>query len=303
MNENLKIQGEKKGVSSGIVFLLVIVFSAIFGVGGWFLGTKLANVEDKNQTKEPAPVEDNVEKVVPEKNTKYTFAKEVNTDLTFGLHIVDVYAYYYVDKESVKDSEDKTSEVFVLRREVYLHDKLIGDVHMLGHYNSQSDAEAEVSKYPLKEYVALKDTKNEKYYNIIDIDIVETIYDGTFNQVDADYKKAYLVDENGNILKEFKSTFHGTDVIGVFADDKMITGRFYSPIDKNPEFEYPDGKDYYLYPNNRLIDAYEGHIYYFAEGEQCSYVEKKLIVEDGKVIESLIQTFNYDDLDLAGQTC
>ena len=117
----------------------------------------------------------------------------------------------------------------------------------------------------LKEYVALKDTKNEKYYNIIDVDIVETIYDGTFNQVDADYKKAYLVDENGNVLKEFKSTFHGTDVVGVFADDNMITGRFYTPIDKNPEMEYPEGKEYYIYPSNRLIDAYETHIYYFAE--------------------------------------
>ena len=303
MNENVNNQIEKKGVNPGVVFLIVIIFSAIFGVGGWFLGTKFANVEDDNQIKDPTNKDDNVQKIVPNKNSKFTFVKDVNTDLTFGDLTVDVHAYYYVDKESVKDSEDKISEVFVLRREVYLQDKLIGEIHMLGHYNSQTEAEGEISKYPLKEYVSLKDVKNGSYYNIIDIDIVETIYDGTFNQVDADYKKAYLVDENGIVLKEFKSTFHGTDVIGVFADNKMITDRYYVPIDKNPEMEYPVGKDYYLYPNNRLIDAYENHIYYFAEGDQCSYVEKKLIVENGKVTESLIKTFDYGDLNLAGQTC
>jgi hypothetical protein len=75
MNENVNIQIEKKGVNPGIVFLIVIIFSAIFGVGGWFLGTKFANVEDDNQIKDPTNKDDNVQKIVPNKNSKFTFVK------------------------------------------------------------------------------------------------------------------------------------------------------------------------------------------------------------------------------------
>ena len=48
VNNQIDVEKVKKGVSPGIVFLLVIIFGAIFGVGGWFLGTKLANKEDNN---------------------------------------------------------------------------------------------------------------------------------------------------------------------------------------------------------------------------------------------------------------
>ena len=45
VNNQVTVEKVKKGVSPAIVFLLVIVFGTIFGVGGWFLGTKYANNE------------------------------------------------------------------------------------------------------------------------------------------------------------------------------------------------------------------------------------------------------------------
>lgn len=308
VNNQVTVEKVKKGVSPGIVFLLVIIFSAIFGVGGWFLGTKLANQEDKktNDTK----VEENKEtnennEVLPNKNTSYTFVKEETKTLKFNTESVNLYSYYYVDKESVKDSDEKTVETYILRREVYLNNKLIGGIRMLDHYNTQDEAVNAISKFPLKDYVSLKDTTNGNYYNIIDLDVIESVIDGYLNMSDSDYKKAYLVDKEGNVLKEFDSAFWGTDVIGVFADATMIKGKFSTPINKEPDMDYPEGKDYYLYPDNRLIDAYESHIYYFTNSsDACAYEEKKLTVENGKVVEVLLNTYSdYDDLNLAGQTC
>lgn len=46
MNENIDkpvVQKDKKYISTVVVFLLVMVFSSAFGIGGWLLGTKFAD--------------------------------------------------------------------------------------------------------------------------------------------------------------------------------------------------------------------------------------------------------------------
>lgn len=306
MNENVNVQIEKKGVKPGIVFLLVIIFSALFGVGGWFLGTKLANVEDKNQTKEPAPVEDNNENVVPEKNTKYTFAKEVVEELAFGPETKKLYSYYYIDKETVKDYDDVSKEVYVMRREVYLADKLIAKLHMLSFYESNDEALSAIPELKIKLYHTFKDVKKDSYYNIVEVEKFENIIDGELSYGTLGDAVSYLIDVDGNVLKEYQTKYAGTSILGLYADKEMIKGKYSVTIEKEEGYDYPEGKDYYLYPKDRTIDGHEGYFYYFgyAKDDLCSFEEKKITVENGKVVEIILATYSdFTDVELAGQSC
>lgn len=96
-------------------FLLVLIFSALFGVGGQFLGTKFANHEDKNQTKEPALVEDNNDKeqnaAIADDDEANMF-KEDSKVLAFCDVNKKLSIRYYVTKENVLNHEKKQMFLF-----------------------------------------------------------------------------------------------------------------------------------------------------------------------------------------------
>lgn len=314
MNEEKVNQvNDKKSINGWVILLLCLLFAVIFGVGGWFLGTKYYESENKENEKETEVVEsdqkeeDTEKEVKPDKNSKYTFLKEESKTLKFGESSVELYSYYYLDKESVLDStmdNANSVETYVLRREVYLDNVLIGGTHLLGNYDNNQAAILAILNYPIKDYVSLKDTKNGEYYNIIDIDKVNSIVDGAIFSYDSHSRIAYLVDKDGMILKEISTKFAGSGIVGLFADDTMITGKYYELIPENADSYKPEGKKYYLYPKDRLIDAYDSYLYYFGYADNvCSFNEKKLVIENGKVVETLLNTYTQDMVSVAGQSC
>ena len=309
--EKVNIASDKKSINGAVVLVLCLLFAIIFGVGGWFLGTKYYKSENKENEKETEVVEsekkdeDTEKEVKPEKNSKYTFLKEESKTLKFGESSVELYSYYYLDKESVLDStidNANSVETYVLRREVYLDNVLIGGTHMLGNYDSNQAATLAILDYPIKDYVSLKDTKNGEYYNIIDIDVENSIVNGALFPYGSSSGTAYLVDKDGDILKEIITKTAGCGIMGLFADDTMIAGKYYELIPENVDSYKPEGMKYYLYPNGRLIDVYDHYLYYFGYTDNSgSYNENKLVVENGKVIETLLNSYTSDMLSLAGQ--
>lgn len=310
MNENVNVQNEKKGVKPAIVFLLVIIFSAIFGVGGWFLGTKLANKEDKNQTKEPAPVEDNNDK---EQNAAIVDADEANMVkeeskvLAFGDVNKKLSIRYYVTKENVLNHEEKI-DVFILKRKIYFEDKILVDVHMLRHYETKEEAINNISAFALDEYKTLKDSVSDATYNMIGVDEVSSIYEGEVVYSGVGSTTAYLVDVNGKVLKQYITQPEGSGLTGVYADDNMIKDKYYEVIDEQTKKDYsiPADKKYFLYPNNKTIDMHDNYFYYFGfkDDDYCSFTEKKIIVSNGNIEETVINTItDYEGMLYAGQTC
>ena len=326
MNENVNVQNEKKGVKPAIVFLLVIIFSAIFGVGGWFLGTKYANNEDKktNDTKveenndetnkddnvvaDNGYVEEEIYNSSVSNTASYTYIDQQVTVLKFGDTSVNMYSKYYIDKETVKvyGEEDETVETYILRRRIYINDKLIGNTHMLGDYETMEEAKNVINKsYSVEVSSPIKDTKLDKYYLILSVDHINSICEGETTVYASDSQVSYIVDENGNVMKRIKTKYAGTSIIGVYADAEMIKGRKYTVIEKNPEFEYPEGKDYYLFDHN-VLEIYDDYLYYIAysEDDMCNFVEKKLVITNGLIVEELSNTYiQMEDIEIAGASC
>lgn len=309
VNNQVNVEKVKKGVSPGVVFLLVIVFGALFGVGGWFLGTKYANLEDKktNDTK----VEENnklEESVAPTKNTNYSFIKEVNGEIVLGETKLNLISYFYIDAEKVSDMdpEGEKHDTYILRREVFLNGKMLDKTHMIGSYENQKAATDAINSYLPLDKGSFKDTKNGSIYGIIELEINPSVVDGIQTFIASDYKDSFIVDAKGEVLKKINTKISGTSVVGLFANEEMIKGKYSEKINKVADMDYPAGMDYYLYPSDRLIDLYDNYLYYFgyADGDYCAFSEKKLTIEDGKVVESVLNTYSdYDDVDLAGQSC
>lgn len=302
----------KKGVNPIVVVILCVLFAAIAGVGGWFLGTKFANLEDKktNDTK----VEENKNNettgdsaILPETNSNFTFVKDTKKELSFGDKKVELVARYYVDKEAVSemDPDGEKFDVYVLRREVFVNGKLLDKIYVLGDYSTSNDANSAIEDDAVVNQGILKDAKSTDVYNLIEVDINATIEDGIKHIFALDCKKTFIVNSNGDVLKSIESKISGTSVIGVFADKSMINDKYFVSFEKDTEREYPAGKDYYLYPDDRLIDLHDDYLYYFSfyADDECGYADYKLSIENGKVVEKLDTEFDYELFDGAGQSC
>ena len=88
----------------------------------------------------------------------------------------------------------------------------------------------------------------------------------------------------------------------------MIKDKYYEVIDEQTKKDYsiPVDKKYFLYPNNKTIDMHDNYFYYFGfkDDDYCSFTEKKIIVSNGNVEETVINTItDYEGMLYAGQTC
>ena len=118
----------------------------------------------------------------------------------------------------------------------------------------------------------------------------------------------YILNGNGEILTEIKSVYAGTGVIGVYVTEQEAKDRYYviASDEDDVMFDHLDkSHKYVLYPKNRIIDLYDKHLYYFTyqDGEDCSSSEHKIVIENGKLIDTKVRTFDESLVSSAGQTC
>lgn len=318
-----------------IIVIICILIALVFGIGGWLLGIKFADKEDENNTEVKENINDNKddkeeetvndtenetvdtdvtiqdeeddEKIefIPDEKVVSTVVEEFNIMANGSSTILK--SNYEITKRKVLNEEEKEIYVYALYREVYFANKKIADKHMLGVYETLKEAEDNVNSNAIKDYKTIKDSKTNDLYLLVDIGKNDRIYDNLLTYWDFTSAFTYILNFKGDVLGKVKTKYAGTGVIGVFVTKDDIDGRYY--IVSEDEEDRPDGvsKDhkYILYPNNRIVDLHDNYLYYFSyqDGDDCSSSEHKIVIENGKLIDTKVKTFDDSVVDAAGQTC
>ncbi len=330
------VKSDKKKVKAIIVVIVAILLCVLFGVGGWFLGTKFADkeannnvvVDENKEDKDKNEVEDNTkeeaddteqdtvddEKVDSEDDKAEFVPDETDMsgridelDMKFGSVSAKLESEFLITKRKVLDEDEKETYVFALYRTVKLKGKTIADKHMLGLYDYGKDAEAAMDEYAIKEYKNIKDTKNGNSYVVVEIGTYEPISDNQiFNY--ADYEGvSYIINSDGTVLHKIISDYEGTGVMGVYVTEAEAKDRHY--VIATDEDLLPDSLDkshkYVLYSDDKLIDLFDKHLYYFSfqDGEDCEPSEHKVVIENGKAIDTKVRIFDDSLISAAGQSC
>lgn len=288
MNDNAEV----KRVKISVVILLCVLFSLIFGVGGWLLGTKMANIEG-NKTNIDGNKTNTQE--LPDMNSNYTFLNSLKNEKD-GIEVVN---YYYLDKESLntydyEEEKDVKKDFFVLRGETFVNNKRIGDIRILDVLDEKLDKVTN-EHFSINEINSVSDTKNDdKYYFITLENNNSLISDGTKIEpysevptyVDLDARRTYLVTKDGNVLKEFE--YGSCWLRGIVLFEEEIEDRYYIETDYDV---YDDNKEEYvagfgkvIYPDGRYFDVHDDY-FYWLDRHNGGNEEYKFYIENGVLKE------------------
>ena len=298
MNEEKVIQvNDKKSINGAVVLVLCLLFAIIFGVGGWFLGTKYYESENKENEKETEVVEsekkdeDTEKEVKPEKNSKYTFVKEYTKKHNLNNKDIEVLVYYYKDSESWLYGPSSTDIMNsnVVRMDLFVNgSKMIDSESVLAVVDSKkADEFINTNPHDIIAIDIFKDSSNSNEYylmNLGKISIVNNIFEERY---------IYLFTNEGKLLESFK-VWNSSGVVGIYGTQDMIGDRTAIKDTNNPE-------RYKLY-NYDLVDVHENFIYAIERGATCdSAIEYRYTVEDGKLKSIHSRTFTYEYIEGAGQ--
>lgn len=299
-----EINKDKKKVRSLLVIVIVILLSGLFGGLGWYLGTKFANKEQINDggfvAKDPV------------KNDKFTFLNEVSTIYDN----IEVTNYYYSDKETLtwfneEINKDETREFYILRSETFVNGVLIDDIRVLEVANIEFDKIIE--DYELyHESRFIKDTKNDNKYVLVTLSNNSTlIQDGKYivpySQTpvynNLKLQETYLVDYTGKVLKNF--SYSDCWLSGIMVNKDEIGDRSSIYTDFSVYDEEKDGYvDKYgdvIYSYGSLFDV-KGDYFYRLDRIDGNK-EYRYSIEDGKLIEKYIKSYDYDKYDFMEVGC
>lgn len=304
------INGTKKRKSNQwLIVLLIFVLMGVMGFGGWKLGTMYATVEnEKNTNTENTEDESDAEveekPVVPDKNSKYTFKKELSTTVGDEDNEFEIVAYYYIDMKAVAVDDEGTFEQYFLRREVFVNGKMIGNTTLINLYDSENEAILGIDNTELDNVLLLDDTKSSDKYLIIDLFNNDGTYDDEENRsvyYDVSYTVSFIVNKEGTVLKQINTTNPGFGLGGIPVNENYISGRTY--IDNTfdiEEWELPEDTKYLIYANDSFLDYHNNYIYYI--DVDCDIAEEyKLVVTDGKIVEEKVTS--YEELTLGAGGC
>ena len=295
---------KNKGLDIGVAIIIWLLLSIVFGVGGWFLGTKFANKEQINDSGFVAKD--------PIKNDKFTFLSELVKEIDG----IKVSTYYYSDKEKYtwfneETNKDETREFYVLRSETFVNGVLIDDIRVLEVANIEFDKINE--KYELyHESRFIKDTKNDNKYVLVTLSNNSTlIQDGKYivpySQTpvynNLKLQETYLVDYTGKVLKNF--SYSDCWLSGIMVNKDEIGDRSSIYTDFSVYDEEKDGYvDKYgdvIYSYGSLFDV-KGNYFYWLDRIDGNK-EYKYSIEDGKLIEKYIKSYDYDKYDFMEVGC
>lgn len=310
MNENYDINEVNKlpKTKSKDVFILTIFIGLFllicaFGVYGFVCNLK-SNENDTNV--------DYFEVVLPEKNDKFTFLNEVST-----IHDnIEVTNYYYSDKETLtwfneETNKDETREFYVLRSETFVNGVLIDDIRILEVANIEFDKiNKEYELYHESRFI--KDTKNDNKYVLVTLSNNSTlIQDGKYivpySQTpvynNLKLQETYLVDYTGKVLKNF--SYSDCWLSGIMVNKEEIGDRSSIYTDFSVYDEEKDGYvDKYgdvIYSYGSLFDV-KGNYFYWLDRIDGNK-EYRYSIEDGKLIEKYIKSYDYDKYDFMEVGC
>ncbi len=313
MNE--QVTENKKVVKPIVVFFWCLIFSVIFGVGGWFLGTWMADIEDKKvvlDDDKDTDIED--ENIQGDSDIKYTLLRNEKVNLVYGDKNVELSVNYYLDEESIKidentltygETDKKEVNAFVLRRELLIGENVVGSIHSLGMFELKQSALNNVDNVHVFEANSFKDVNNKEDYMVLsfytddvlyldnDIEFDPSIQGGDYGAFDFDV--TYILDSKGNVLRELelRNVCGRTPGIPVTKDE--VKDKFYSS----------DEADYVLYPDGLWLDIHENYFYFLIfDEEEILWKEYKISIDNGNINNQLLNTYDFDHvLEAAGETC
>ena len=315
MDEQVKTN--KNGVKPIVVFLLCLIFSIVFGVGGWFLGTWMADIEDKkvvldNDKDTDINAEDNNK---DNSDTKYTLLKNDKVNLTYGDKKVELSVNYYLDEENIKidentltngETDKKEVNAFVLRRELLINGNRVGDIHILCMHEIKQSAINAAESLNVFEFESFKDTKTKEDYVVLSFYTDDVLYLDNDIEFDPssfqggdygafDFDVTYILDSTGNVLKELNLRDVCGRTPGIPVTKEEVQDKYYSS----------DEADYVLYPDGLWLDIHDDYFYYLMyDDEEILWKEYKISINNGNVNNQLLNTYDFDHvLEAAGETC
>lgn len=293
-----------RGLGIGETILIWLVISIVFGISGLFLGAKFVNKEQIND------VETISQK--PVKNDKYTFLNSIGE----SFEDIKITTYFYLDEQELvwlNEDTEETNTFYVLRSETFINGQKIGDTRILEVVLSKDSIDyivPEYSLYHIPRY--LYDTKNEDNYVLITLSNNDDLIEGNkyivpttqlpiYNNMNS--QKTYLVNKEGKILKEFKYSdcwLSGIVIDSKEAEDRYTTFDDFTVFDKKKnDFIEISGEAIYAF--GEVFDTKKNYFYWIdrINGNK----EYKFYVENGKLIEKYIKTYDYDSYYISEINC
>lgn len=303
--------------NKGTIIFVAILFLALFaivGYGGWQLSlnnkseNKLSDKakEDKEEIKEIyAPTEEvkEDEEVVPLKNEKYTFYKEVKKYIELNGKDISLLFYYYLDKENYKSGNQGVyvdKEYNVLRREVFVSGKKITDVDIVLMVEEENKIDSYFNDkiYDMKSFKSLDDVD---YLILFLADDNHLLLENNIVMPHYSYAEyAYIISDKGEVLKNILDRDPNFILQGISLKEeqfKTMNYVYYS------DMLAPDENGGFITLYNVYIDSYldvnENYVYYITGG--CNgFTEYKLTIDKGIISEEKINTYTGDSVNGVG---
>ena len=299
MNENYNNNGDNslpKATSKDVfiltIFIGLFLLICAFGVYG-FISNLKSNENDTNV--------DYFEVVLPEKNDKFTFLNYLKDNITDDIEVI---RYYYLDEEELlspnSDNIDTLNTYYILREETYVNGVMVGKIAVLEVLKERIQEVKE--DYLLNHKIlSFKDTDTSDNYVLVKKSNNEyLIENGRYPFVESDdmifddvtKNIMYLVNKNGNVLKEFY--FDDCWLTGIVLPKEKVEDRYFIETDTNV-FDYSlndfvEGHGPVIYPDGRYFDVHNDYFYWL--DRLNNNIEYRFEVKNGKLIEK--QTRTYD---------
>lgn len=303
----------KKGKVVATILLVVIVGILMFIVGQYAASKTNYNLFKKSDetTQKGVKKDENA----PEVSKEHKFVKSVSSDVFFSGKSHKLMVYYYkegfnIDENNKYYEEAKTYNLLdgaEIYTEIYLDNKKIVGMTKADFSKDQKLEEINsINKYIFEEYNVLSDEDIDsnkeylliKYYNTNDEDFGNFI-----GLIPWGMQDSVLVDENGNTIDSYRLHDGGFSMSGIKVDNNQVS----KLTDRN--LKYVSDNDYngFIIDYNRnYLDIKSSYMYYldFTSGCDSQKVnEYKITIKDGKLNKEKINTYTFDQLELAGGNC
>lgn len=303
----------KKGKVVATILLVVIVGILMFIVGQYAASKTNYNLFKKSDetTQNGVKKDENA----PEVSKEHKFVKSVSSDVFFSGKKHNLMVYYY--KEDFKlDEKDKYYEEAKINNllngaeiytEIYLDNKKIVDMTRAYFAKNQDLKEIdEINSYIFGKYSLLSDENidsNKEYLLIKYCNTNDEDFGNFIGLIPWGMQDSVLVDENGNTIDSYRLHDGGLTMDGIKVDNNQIS----KLTDRN--LKYVSDNDYngFIIDYNRnYLDIKSSYMYYldFPSGCDSQKVnEYKITIKDGKLNKEKINTYTFDQLELAGGNC
>lgn len=302
---------EKKKSNKGVIVALIILIIIVLALSSYVVYDKFLNTEnDKEITENNEKKENKTEEVLPEKNTKYTYADMIKKDIILNNKKHTLLTYYYKENGNKVEGEGQEYDSVRLYKEVYLDNKKILEPVLCSIYaidDLQDKSNIATNDYESFNEQYIYDYENNKQYLVYP-------YTDTSNNINAKniwynvhYDCIIIVDEDGNVLDKVsnkdqektslwfelnnskKSSYQNRTITDI--DNNKF--RLYNVLGAYTYFDLFDFYSYSIYYIDTTNIDFENKGYFRAD---TKFPEYKITIKDGKVNKEKVNEYTSSEI-------